>query len=162
MITALFEARGDARLERVIELQALRLRQPTLAGLTATFCVAALFALLAVGTLGGASAWADTTTDTTGTPVLTTTVEHTVTVASPPVTETVTEHTTSVIAAVTPTTPASSSGSGSTSSPPWWAWLLIGIGVVLLVMGIFALGRHSSRHHQPGPPGQPPPDQGAS
>jgi cobalamin biosynthesis Mg chelatase CobN len=56
----------------------------------------------------------------------------------------------------TQTTPATSDSGGL----PWWAWVLITLAVVGVVMAIFAAGRRrgkSPTDRPPGPPGPPPP-----
>lgn len=151
----------NVTLERVFDLYTLRRRQSRLGVLTAAFCVTLLLAMGGVGQLGGSKAWAATTTSTTvdtatsTPPPPTTTVNHTVTVSAPPTTTvSQTTHTSSVT--INPTTTTTSTSSGSASGVPWWGWALIGLGAVVLLVGVFAFGRRSSRGTNP-PADQPPP-----
>jgi hypothetical protein len=140
----------------VTELHASRERPSAVAVLLVTL----LLTFVAVGALGSGTVWAATTTgstpvDTT-TPPPTTTVNHTVTMSAPPTT--VTEmRTTTVSAAVTPTTTTSTES--ESSGVPGWGWALIGAAVIVLLGGVFALGRGSSRHSDRSPD-QPPPGSG--
>ncbi|HXD68113.1 MAG TPA: hypothetical protein VNV17_26030, partial [Solirubrobacteraceae bacterium] len=53
----------------------------------------------------------------------------------------------------TQTTPAASDSGGL----PWWAWVLITLGVVGVAMAIFAAGRRRGRSPTDPPAGSPPP-----
>jgi hypothetical protein len=61
--------------------------------------------------------------------------------AGPSVTNSTTNSATANIHA-TQTTPAAESSGGGL---PWWAWVLIGVGVVGVVAAIFAAGRHRGK-----------------
>ena len=128
--------------------------RPTGVGL---LLVTLLVTLVAAGTLGSRAVWAATATgstpvDTT-TALPTTTVDHTVTVAAPPTTVTETRTTTGT-AAVTPTTTTATES--ESNGVPGWGWALIGAAVIVLLGGVFALGRGSSRHTDRAPDQHPP------
>jgi hypothetical protein len=67
-----------------------------------------------------------------------TTVTETKTASAPTHTASITAQTTSV--QVAPTSTSAKSGGGV----PWWGWVLIGLGIAAVAVGIFLFGRHRS------------------
>jgi cobalamin biosynthesis Mg chelatase CobN len=92
------------------------------------------------------------TTSTTQ-PTKTTTERTTTTVTSTAKPSTVTStntestHTASITSQTTKinVSPTSTTGKGSSSGLPWWGWLLIGLGIAAVVVGIFQFGRKKGR-----------------
>lgn len=103
-------------------------------------------------TSSGGGAIARTETKTITEPARTDTVTETSTAQSPGNTTSITNRTATV------QLPTSSTGSEQSSSSglPAWGWVLIGLGVVLIGLVMFMLGRHRSSPPS-GPPGTPRP-----
>lgn len=110
---------------------------------------------VAFGSLVGVAAAQSTATTTTRSTTLTTTVATTVT--EPPRTTTVTrsetapaktvtasEPTTRTNSVTVSTTPTSNNSSGS--NVPWWAWLLIAVGVVGTGTALYLAGHNRGRN----------------
>ena len=109
-------------------------------------------------TNSGGGAVTRTETKTITEPARTDTVTETRTAQPPGNTTSITNRTTTV-----QVSPSSTTGSEQSSSSglPAWGWVLIGLGVVLIALVMFMLGRHRSSPRS-GPPGTPHiPSQGA-
>ena len=117
-----------------------------LAVLTAALAIGISSVAVGAGTTSTQSqSTTTTTTTTTATQTSTSTSTTTATSTQSPSTTTVTHSTTS--------TPAHHNAKNSSSSGlPWWAWVLIGLGVILVGWAIFVLGRDRGKRDGDGGP----------
>lgn len=99
--------------------------------------LASLAVLFVVGALIAGTALADTTTATTET---TTTEQATTTVEQPTTVVTTVQSTTTTKHVIIPT-PTTTAADESQTTTPWWVWVLVGIGVVVLLALIFTAAR---------------------